>query len=276
MENGRSGRGGLDRRPRRSAVLRAALGAACAFGLLTSSPAGATIIHATSATFSGGIDALGNIGNTTTLLSFTTANGTESNLSGAVSVVSVTGGTDLNRNLWGNAGSEINGAASLTGLDVGHGAANINIANIFFGQTITGNPGDGNDLFIVDVGSQDNVTTVRPIDALGNVIGDFSLTLLAASWIPLPTTTANFDAKINQTAGSPPNSGTGLNNLFVRILAFDLEDFSGTGSLTGLAGIQIDGDRTLDPMVIGFVPEPGTSLLLAAGLLGLARIRRRS
>jgi hypothetical protein len=192
-------------------------------------------------------------------------------------VTSVTGGTDLNRNIWGQAGSEIDGPASIVGLDVSTGAVNVNVANYFFGQVVTGSAGLGNDIFIVDISSEDTIT-VRPIDAAGNVIGNFSLVLGPNEFEPLALTTANLDGTLNQSATSPLDSGSALNNLFVSIVAFDLSDFVGTGILSGVAGVQIDGGGSFDPSVVGFtsVPEPGLALLLGAGLGAFALARRRA
>jgi hypothetical protein len=237
--------------------------------LFTISPALATVIPMTSATFTGGIDGSGNITNTTQITSFTTTQGTVSTLVGATSVTSVTGGLDLDRNAWGNAGTESNGATSLMGLDASTGAVQINTANFFFGQTVQA----GNDIFILDVGTTDPLT-VNPIDISGTLIGTFSLSIIAADWGTLATSTANLDALVNPANNSGLNVGNPANDLAVNGLAFDLSDFVGTGTLSGVAGIRIAGGGTFDPVVVGFVPEPSTVLLLAMGLTGLA-LRRR-
>jgi hypothetical protein len=123
------------------------LWAALVAPLFMVSPALAMVVPLWSATFTGGIDVSGNITNTTQINSFTTPQGTDSTLVGATFVTSVTGGLDLDRNLWGNAGTEINGAASLVGLDASTAAEGIDTANFFFGQTVRAVPGQGNDTF---------------------------------------------------------------------------------------------------------------------------------
>ena len=94
-------------------------------------------------------------------------------------------------------------------------------------------------------------------------------------WGTLATSTANLDALVNPASNSGLNVGNPANDLAVNGLAFDLSDFVGTGPLSGVAGIRIAGGGTFDPVVVSFVPEPSTALLLASGLAALAVGRRR-
>ena len=192
----------------------------------------------------------------------------------------MTGGNDLRRNFWGDLGSEVDGADSLVGLDVSTGAVNINVANFFFGVVLldAGAPGSGNDIFIVDVQTTAGAT-VRPIDANGNLIGDFTLTLTSSDFGTVPDATAQLNWKLNGSHSSALNIGSPGNNIPINGVGFDLSDFSGTGTLTGVAGVQVSGGGALDPAVIGFnsegvIPEPASLGLVGVSCLLIFGRRR--
>jgi hypothetical protein len=136
--------------------------------------------------------------------------------------------------------------------------------NVLFSLNTTVNDGDGKSFFLVEHIGNDDGITVTPTSA-GSAIGTWSLTLDAADYAAI-TTVATYDWE---------NQGNALAGT-----VFTLADFSGgTGTLTGVDGLLIDGDGRLDPALIGVasaVPEPSTYAALAGVLaLGVVMLRRR-
>ncbi|WP_425396483.1 LamG-like jellyroll fold domain-containing protein [Aeoliella sp.] len=202
----------------------------------------------------------GHISNTSLLGSYTTSAGEVTTLSHAVSA---TGSFQLSgagvRNFWGVDGSEIEGPDAVLNLDVSRGVLNSGMSgapagttinfgdtggesmNFFFQNVLAdaGAPGNANDIFLVEISGNDALTIV-PLNASGNPIGDFSLDIAAGDWGDI----------------SPPSIRVGGNSLSAATfnlggVAFDLSDFSGTGSLTGVAGISVVGPAGLDLAVAG-------------------------
>ena len=205
---------------------------------------------------------------------FTTGTGasavTTTTIAGATSAAVVAGSPSgqLTNNYFGRVSGTDENAASLNGLDVSTGVVNIGDAvNVVFGTTLLaeGASGASNDLFITEFGGSDQFT-LSPIDASGSVIGNFSLTVQGSSF--------TIFAQIDSTTNASGNVGTDL-----RGIAFDLSDFVGTGTLSGVAGIRINSGGG-DPGVVAFntqavaVPEPTALALLAAAPLALLRRRR--
>jgi hypothetical protein len=133
--------------------------------------------------------------------------------------------------------------------------------NVLFSLNTTVNAGDGQYLFLTEHIGNDNGITIKPTSG-GTAIGSWSLTLDATDYAAITTTLIyDYDNEGNPIAGT----------------VFNLADFvGGTGTLTGVDGLLIDGDGRLDPALIGVaaaVPEPSTFALL--GLMGGLMLRRR-
>lgn len=247
-----------------------------AVGAAMAGTAQGAVLEFTDAEFSA-VNSSDRIRNTSNITSYTTSAGSVNTLAGAATVTSVTGGTDLSRNFWGRDGSEKDGAASLVGLDVSTGAININVADFEFGVVLgdAGATGDGNDLFIVDIQNKAGAT-VRPLDVNGNLIGDFVLSLTSGNFGT--ESPVRLDWNLNGSAASPLNDVGSTATVSINGVGFDLSDFTGTGTLTGVAGLRIDGGGSLDPAVVGFntqaVPEPGSMALIGLGLTLMLSRRR--
>jgi hypothetical protein len=212
--------------------------------------------------------------NATQIASISTANGTISTLGG----VSGTAGfaTDANpgapddadviRNFWGSDSSEVDGGDALLGLSAATGLVAITGGDVFFGTTIQGAGGTGNDLFLLEFGSVDSLS-VAPIDAAGNIVGS-TLTLTGASSIASPQLSTRLDDLESNVTTTTLNGWS-----------FDIEEF---GTLTGpVQGLRLLDDQgsSPDPAVIGYnlaaVPEPATAALLGAAVWPLLFRRRR-
>ncbi|MGF1494406.1 MAG: PEP-CTERM sorting domain-containing protein [Microcoleaceae cyanobacterium] len=215
---------------------------------------------------------------------------------------------DVIRNVWGFQGPEIAGVDAVLGTNVGAGLDNagatgdpdnpIQPFNVFYDQTIVGAAGDANDFFLIDIIGDDAVE-LQPIDAAGNVIGDFALQLASG---PGGNNFANSDLGDFGLTGldlslfleNGSNIGlaeeTVIDDVPLAGIAFDIEDFTGTGTLSGLSGLRItpldpdpsvsSGEGSIDLIAIGFnadaaaVPEPSAIFGLFV-LLGSGRLIKR-
>jgi hypothetical protein len=106
---------------------------------------------------------------------------------------------------------------------------------------------------------------VRPLSS-GSPIGDWTLTINPADYGALT---------------DPFNITIAVGNLQARGVTFTLNDFTGTGTLSGVTGLRFtDPNATWDPVSVGvvIVPEPAGFPLagLGIGLAAWAARRRRS
>lgn len=221
-----------------------------------------------------------------TMTGFSTNTSNVNSVSGAVSVTNVvtfptgleppTG--DTIRNTWGFLGEEPLAEEVLLGTNVGaaidnSGGTESGIPqpfNVAFASPVGGVAGEGNDFFIIDLIGDDGVE-IRPIDSEGNLIGDFSLELKSGAGEGLFNNVNLGDFGIVEnfelTASSENLSNLGLaedviiDDIPLAGVAFDIEDFSGSGELTNLAGFQItplnlddsisSADGSIDILAVG-------------------------
>lgn len=134
-----------------------------------------------------------------------------------------------------------------------------------FDLNTTVNDGDGSVLFVTEHLGNDNNITVTPLDSSYDAISTWTLDLDGSDYAGITSTSVyDYNNQGNAIAGT----------------TFTLSDFTGgTGTLTSVAALQIDGANNLDPALIGVaatIPEPMsyTLLLGAAVLLGALRRRR--
>ena len=185
---------------------------------------------------------------------------------------------DVIRSTWGFLGEEPLGVEALLGTNVGAAIDNAGGTesgvpqpfNVFFASELTGVPGSANDFFLIDLIGDDGVE-IRPLDSDGNLIGDFSLQLTSGSGEGLFNNINLGDFGIVEnfeiTVSSENLSNLGLSedviidDVPLAGIAFDIEDFTGTGELTSLAGFQItplnlddsisSADGSIDILAIG-------------------------
>lgn len=185
---------------------------------------------------------------------------------------------DIIRSTWGFQGEEPLGEEALLGTNVGAAIDNAGGTesgipqsfNVFFSSQVKGVPGAANDFFIIDLIGDDGVE-IRPIDSTGKLIGDFSLELKSGPGEPLFDNVNLGDFGIVEnfelTASSENLSNLGLSDdvliddIPLAGIAFDIEDFEGTGELTSLSGFQItplnlddsisSADGSIDILAIG-------------------------
>ena len=185
---------------------------------------------------------------------------------------------DTIRSTWGFQGAEPLGEEALLGTNVGAAIDNAGGTetgvpqpfNVFFANEVEGVPGAANDFFLIDLIGDDGVE-IRPIDRDGNVIGDFSLELKSGSGEGLFNNVNLGDFGIVEnfelTASSENLSNLGLaedviiDDIPLAGIAFDIEDFTGTGELTSLSGFQItplnlddsisSADGSIDILAVG-------------------------
>jgi len=229
------------------------LGVAVLAAVIIATPASAAVVGITTVTWDPAVATP--IVSDANLTSITAGGTTYANLTAATSAATVDSGT-LGGLLFYSGTAPANGLAAVTdGLNATTGSGNIGDGvNFFFGQNV-----DGANLFFVDIGAAD-LTTVRPIDGAGNLIGDFTLSTLSGGGTQFGSITL-----------------VGVATVAIRGVLFNTSDFSGTGSLTGVEGIRLAADN-LDPMVVGIaaVPEPSSAALLLLGTLGMAMRRRKN
>ena len=224
--------------------------------------------------------------------------------------------TDDIRNTWGFLGEEPLGVNALLGTNVGAAIDNAGGTpsgipepfRVSFGTEITAVPGLANDFFLIDLIGDDGVD-IRPLDSQGNLIGDFSLRLVSGPGEGLFNNINLGDFGIVEnfeiTVSSENLSNLGLSEEVIiddvplAGIAFDIEDFTGTGELTSLAGFEVtplnlddsisSADGSIDILAIGYniqatesiavesVSEPSSILgFLAFGAIGsCAAIRRK-
>lgn len=160
---------------------------------------------------------------------------------------------DSIRNYWGFEGSEVDGGDSLLGLDVASGLDNAITLDAFFGVTLdkAGAPGPNNDIFIIEQFGDDSII-VFLLDEKGKLIGDFKLEINTGPGNSLFDDEGNFVPNINDigdwgdtgydlTAFIDFTSGNLFDDINLVGVAFDLSDFQGTGRLTNVAGLRIQG-----------------------------------
>ena len=160
----------------------------------------------------------------------------------------------------------------VTGALMSNGLGNVSSVNCMFyntaGDDQSGlqvvNVGDPWVFFSFEIGSNDG-TTVHPLDAAGNRIGNWSLSLAAADY---GSKIVNIDLPFN--SNSTPGG-----------VVFSLDDFStdagDTTVLQNVAGVSFSGNGQWDPMCMGIaeVPEPSTWIMLVTAVLGMMAVRRR-
>ncbi|MEM8780672.1 MAG: hypothetical protein AAGF26_17755 [Cyanobacteria bacterium P01_G01_bin.49] len=191
--------------------------------------------------------------------------------------------TDDNiRNTWGFMGTEPLGTDALLGTNVGAAIDNAGGTSsgdpqpfkVFFGTELTSIVGPANDFFIIDLIGDDGVD-IRPIDGDGNLIGDFVLRLISGPGGNLFDNVNLGDFGIVEnveiTVNSENLSNLGLSeetlidDVPLAGIAFDFEDFIGTGTLASLAGFEItpldlessisSAEGSIDILAIGYNTE---------------------
>ena len=155
----------------------------------------------------------------------------------AIATTSATIGNDPGWHLgpWNKTGRPSSPTAAMNDVYVTtHAFALGNDADFSLNTTV--NDGDGQVFYLVEHLGNDNGILIEPLDG-GGVIAGWSLTLNSSDYAAI-TTTAEYDY---QNEGNPLAGTT-----------FTLADFTGgSGTLTGVTGLRIDGDGRLDPAQIG-------------------------
>ena len=194
--------------------------------------------------------------------------------------VAETGGNFTN--FWKAGSTEVQGFGSISNLNPYDGALNAGRSDgilnggfleIYFGASLEGRSGAGNDIFLMDL-SGDDAITVEAIDGSGDVVGDQSISLLSTTWGG-SSSTNQFYHELN--ANIQPNSPPFWS---VEGVAFDVEDFF-SGPAGQIQGIRITGTAGVDLTTAGFttaavVPEASSlTLLLTSLFLCVLGFRRR-
>jgi hypothetical protein len=155
------------------------------------------------------------------------------------------------------------GNASLT-----DGKANVSVADFALGQSV--DPSDGWRFFMYELvlasGTTADDVVVRPLSG-GSPVGDWTLTINPDDYGALT---------------DPFNITLVTGTSYARGVTFTLNDFTGTGTLSGVDGLRFTdpaATATWDPVSVGvIVPEPAGFPLagLGIGLAAWAARRRRS
>ena len=136
-----------------------------------------------------------------------------------------------------NEGDPADVYTALSGLSVSTGRTNVPVSDFAFGSTI--NAGDGVGILLGEIsisGQTGDVVTVVPLDAAGNPIGDFTLSI----------SESDYGAQL----GIMDVEAGGVPNISTRLTSFSISDFIGTGTLTGVAGIRLQDNAGYDPSVV--------------------------
>jgi len=170
-------------------------------------------------------------------------------------------------NYWNVATSQVNGVSSFLDLDLDNGAANVGSSTssgggdsvlnggfleVYFGANVVGRSGAGNDVYLTDLGGNDDIVTLQAIDASGNVLGDQSVSVSTSDWGG-STVSYGFNVEV----GTYPSQT-------VQGLAFDVEDFF-SGTPQGIQGIQLSSPDGVDFASVGFTSDAAEPFVLPAG-----------
>ncbi len=169
-------------------------------------------------------------------------------------------GTSNGDRYWAQNGSNPGSdAAALSGLTITNGVANFTGVTLDLNTTV--NAGDDAAFFWIDFGTEGPMV-FTPLDDNGDAIGSWSFTSSTFGTTFSPT----FDLQGVVSSGAFGG------------ITFTLDDFTGgTGTLTGVAGLQVTDNGLSDPAVFGVavIPEPASLALLGLGGLCLLGRRRR-
>jgi len=248
--------------------------------LMLLSSAHAAPLAVTDATYTGSVSAgtpeaiTGNA----TLASLTTSEGNFSILTGA------TANSVVTTNLVSSIGTApANANAAVTGLSANDGVNNLQSGNFQFGLG-TGGFTANTRFFIIESTPQSSnagdPTEVRLLDAANNVVGSFVLSLTAANFTTtLPNTTNTSLATVTYTAGQGTLTQK-LGGVTFSLADLGIANAATVATATGIRLVSpgaVGGAAILDPNIVGLysVPEPGSCLLMGAGLSWLLLVRRR-
>jgi hypothetical protein len=182
------------------------------------------------------------------LVALTTAEGTFTNLQGAVANAASTA------NILNSIGATpANAGAAVSGLAANDGINNLASANFQFTNGFDANTR----FFILESTPQSSTAgdpaTVTLIDAGNNAVGTYSLALLATNFTHTPantTTSALATVTYTTTQATPQQKLSGV--------MFALADFAGSGSLGNATGIRVVSASVLDPNVVGMTSTTGS------------------
>jgi hypothetical protein len=157
---------------------------------------------------------------------------------------------------------------ALEGAVVTDGVLNGNGMTFMFSRAVTA----ADRLFLTDINNGPDSSdlsddpTLVPVDINGDAIGDFSMVLDGGD----QAYPSLLDLDVDR------DSGSSLDNFAVLGNTWTLDDFVGTGTLSGVYGVKVTDDDGIDIGAVGLaqVPEPASLALIgAAGLLVARRLR---